>query len=65
MTVQYKGYIIAAETEPWAIKYGLLYVVYWAGNQGPDDCSKGFCTIEEAQEHIDEVVDFEKERLGY
>lgn len=53
METIYLGYIIAPETEPWAIKYGFNYIVYPEGNQ-PDDQLEGFKTLEEAKDYIDQ-----------
>jgi hypothetical protein len=48
----YKGHKILEETEPWAVKYGLNYVICLEGNE-PDNESLGFKTIQEAKDYID------------
>jgi hypothetical protein len=55
--ISYKGFVIAPETEPWAIKFNQNFFFYAEGEQGASDCSRhGFATVEDAKLGIDECI---------
>jgi len=51
--IQYKGYTIEEEADPWAIKYGWNYRFFC------DEVLHGAKTIEEAKMEIDELTEEE------
>jgi hypothetical protein len=61
--ISYKGFMIAKETEPWAIKCKRIFHFYPEGDQGPSDTwNNGFETIEQAKSAIDEYLLDEMDR---
>lgn len=62
--ISYKGFVIAKETEPWAIKFKRNFFFYPEGDQGPSDTwNNGFETIEQAKDAIDEHILDEMDKL--
>lgn len=61
-TFVYKGFVIAPEKEEWCVKYGLNCVVYPEGQQGPDNESQGFTTVQEAKDFIYDKISNPKKK---